>query len=87
LDHVDADFFAFVEHDRPAYYVGISTTGGFTAQLVQSAQLKAIVTVAGRRIAADEYARLREAQRNPGDPVPKQTQRRDLHTGSDPGHR
>jgi acyl transferase domain-containing protein len=63
LDHVEADFLEFVEHDEPAWLVAEGGAGTMTTRLFQSGKLKATFVVSGRRIDAIEYSRLRGEQR------------------------
>jgi acyl transferase domain-containing protein len=65
LDHVQADFIQFVEHDEPAYLAAVLDGGPFDLHVVQSNRIKAVVTVAGHRIESLEYLQLRSRQRTP----------------------
>jgi hypothetical protein len=67
LDRVDADFYEFVEHDQPAYIVlTASQDGGAVGYVSQARRTKAVVSIAGRRIASREYQQIRARQRDHG---------------------
>ncbi|MEZ4238059.1 MAG: acyltransferase domain-containing protein [Myxococcota bacterium] len=63
LDRIEADFFEFVEHDTPAYFVTEPHRDGIVAHLHQASRKKAVFTIRGRRLEASQYAGLRAAQR------------------------
>jgi acyl transferase domain-containing protein len=63
LDHIDADFYEFVEHDAPAYIVLARDDRRYAADVFQSEKCKACFSLAARRIGVGEYERLRREQR------------------------
>jgi hypothetical protein len=61
LDRIDAEFFLFVEHDAPAYFVEVPGDGLLVLHLYQSNKLKGTFSITGRKVA--DYQAVRDTQR------------------------